>query len=128
MTIIGIGGILHDGACAILRDGELVAAVEQRKIARRRRVGELPEESIQTCLGMADAAPEQVDCVAVVRPLAAGPEAALHLKLRERFPASQIVLVEHQAAHAASAYYATDFPEATVLTLDRAGDFRCGAR
>lgn len=128
MTIVGIGGILHDAACAVLRDGELVAAVEQRKIARRRRVGELPEESIQACLRMAGVGPEQVDCVAVVRPLATGPEAGLHLKLRERFPASQIVLVEHQTAHAASAYFATEFPEATVLTLDRAGDFRCGSR
>src|SRR5207248_3537458 len=31
-------------------------------------------------------------------------------------------------AHAASAYYASTFDEATVLTLDRAGDYRCGSR
>jgi carbamoyltransferase len=128
MIIVGIGGILHDAACAVLRDGKLVAAVEQRKIARRRRPGELPEESIAACLRLAGVSADRVDCVAVVRPLAAGPEGALHLELRERFPASQVALVEHQAAHAASAYYPTDFSEATVLTLDRAGDFRCGAR
>ena len=37
-------------------------------------------------------------------------------------------MVEHHAAHAASAYYPSPFEEATVLTLDRDGDFRCGAR
>ncbi len=63
-----------------------------------------------------------------MRPFAAGPEAALHLQLRARFPHSRIVVVEHHAAHAASAYYPSPFEEATVLTLDRAGDFRCGTR
>jgi carbamoyltransferase len=38
------------------------------------------------------------------------------------------VVVEHHAAHAASAYYPSPFDEATVLTLDRDGDFRCAAR
>jgi hypothetical protein len=39
-----------------------------------------------------------------------------------------MALVDHHVAHAASAYYASGFDEATVLTLDRRGDFRCGAR
>ena len=37
-------------------------------------------------------------------------------------------MVEHHLAHAASAYYPSPFDEATVLTLDRGGDFRCGSR
>jgi len=37
-------------------------------------------------------------------------------------------LVEHHQAHAASAFFASPFEEATVLTLDHDGDFRCGTR
>jgi carbamoyltransferase len=37
-------------------------------------------------------------------------------------------MVEHHAAHAASAFYPSPFDEATVLTLDRDGDFRSAAR
>jgi carbamoyltransferase len=37
-------------------------------------------------------------------------------------------LVEHHTAHAASAFFASPFEDATVLTLDRLGDFTCGAR
>lgn len=128
MIILGIGGILNDAACAILADGDLRAAVEQSKVGKFRRRGQLPEESIAACLEIAGVEPRQVDCVAVVRPFAAGPEGPVHIGLRSRFPNSQIVLVEHQAAHAASAFYASPFEEATVLTLDRTGDFRCGAR
>ena len=66
-----------------------------------------------------------MDAVAIVRPI---PESDFHLKLRAQFPNSRIVVVEHHLAHAASAYYPSPFDEATVLTLDRGGDFRCGSR
>ena len=128
MIILGIGGILGDAASAIVKDGKLIAAVEEVKVSRQYRVGALPDASIAACLSMADAEPEDVDLVAIVRPLATRLETGLHLQLRARFPNSRIVLVDHHAAHAASAFYASPFSEATVLTLDRAGDFRCGAR
>ena len=129
MIILGIGGLLGDAACAILRDGELVAAVEESKLVRRRtHTGDgdpLPEQAIAACLQLAAAKPEQVDAVAVVRPI---PDTEFHLKLRMQFPASRIVLLEHHLAHAASAFYASPFDDATVLTLDRGSDFRCGSR
>jgi len=128
LVLIGIGGILNDGACAVLKNGVLAAAVEQRKIARYHRAGELPEEAITTCLHLAGVRRDQVNGAALVRPIGAGPQTALHLELRARFPNAQVVLVDHHTAHAASAYYASGFQEATVLTLDRAGDLRCGAR
>lgn len=126
MVILGIGGMLNDASCALLKDGVLVAAVEQSKIARRKRSGELPDESIEACLKLGGVAANQVDSVAIVRPFSWGPEGITHLELRAQFPNSQIVLVEHHTAHAASAYYASPFDEAEVLTLDRSGDFRCG--
>jgi len=129
MIILGIGGILGDAASAILKDGELIAAVEESKLVRRRThwggPDGLPDHSIATCLEMAGAKPEVVDAVAIVRPI---PESDFLLKLRAQFPQSRIVLVEHHRAHAASAYYPSPFDHATVLTLDRGGDFRCGSR
>ena len=129
MIVLGIGGILGDAASAVLKDGELVAAVEESKLVRRRTnwggAGGLPERSIATCLELAGVRPEDVDAVAIVRPI---PESDFLLKLRAQFPQSRIVLVEHHRAHAASAYYPSPFDRATVLTLDRGGDFRCGSR
>ena len=85
-------------------------------------------ESIATCLELAGVRPDQVDCVAVVRPIPAAQESSLHLNLRARFPQSRMALIDHHRAHAASAFYASPFDEATVLVLDRHGDFRCGSR
>ncbi len=128
MVILGIGGILSDAACALLKDGRLAAAVEQKKVARRVRAGELPEESIRACLQLAGTSAEKVDIVALTRPFAHGGETAPQLQLRTMFPNAQVLLVEHHAAHAASAFYLSPFEDAVVLTLDRLGDFRCGAR
>ena len=129
MIILGISGIQGDAASAILKDGEIVAAVEESKLVRRSAQwggrGEMPAHSIEMCLGLAGARPEQVDVVAVVRPI---PESDFHLKLRAHFPNSRIVMLGHHLAHAASAYYPSPFEEATVLTLDRSGDLCSGAR
>ncbi len=126
MTIVGIGGILKGAATAILVDGKLVAAVEEQKVSRDWTPGTLPHASMHACLEMAGIKPSHVDCIAISRPLTAAP--GLHVELRNRFCNARIVVVEHQEAHAASAYYASGFNDATVLTLDRSGDFRCGAR
>jgi carbamoyltransferase len=123
MIVLGIGGILGHGAAALVKDGELAAAIEQSKLVRRTTRGELPMEAIGGCLAIAGASPGDVDTVAIVRPLSPN----FHLQLRSVFPGSRVVLVEHQTAHAASAFLASPFDEASVLTLDRGGDIRCGS-
>jgi carbamoyltransferase len=129
MIILGVGGIQGDAAAAILRDGELVAAVEESKLVRRRLnwggTSGLPEHSIAMCLQLAGVKPEKVDAVAVARPV---PDSDFFAQLRAQFSNSRLSVVEHHLAHAASAYFASPFDEATVLTLDRGGDFRCGSR
>jgi len=124
MIIVGLGGLDNDPACAVLVDGVLAAAVEQVKIARRVQRGALPHEAISAALELAGAKSSDVDCVALVRPFGRG----LHMAVRSEFPNGRVVMVEHHAAHAASAFYPSPFDEATVLTLDRDGDFRSAAR
>jgi carbamoyltransferase len=128
MVILGIGGILSDAAVAIARDGVLAAAIEEEKLSRQYRPGDLPLNAIHTCLALAGVTAAEVDCVALVRPIPGGAQSGVQMPLRAMFPNSRIVLVGHHAAHAASAFYASPFSRATVLTLDRNGDFRSGAR
>jgi carbamoyltransferase len=57
VIILGIGGVLGDAAAAILKDGELAAAVEESKLVRRRMHwggrDPLPECAIAMCLELA---------------------------------------------------------------------------
>lgn len=124
MTIVGLGGLHNHPACAVLVDGTLAAAVEQVKIARRVERGALPREAIAACLQLAGVRAADVDCVALVRPFGQD----LHMAVRSEFSKAQVIMVEHHAAHAASAFYPSPFDDATVLTVDRDGDFRSAAR
>jgi carbamoyltransferase len=123
-TILGLGGLLGDAACCVIRDAQIAAAVEQAKVSRSDRPGEFPDEAFRACLQVAGITLEQIDCVAIARPFATTSESAAQLELRARFPRADILVVEHHHAHAASAYYATSFESASVLSIDRAGDFR----
>jgi len=123
MNILGIGGVLGDAAAAVIRAGEIAAAVEEAKLTRRPGPG-LPDAAIATCLSIAKLKPGDIDHVALARPLPPG--SALPSALRV-FTKAKVDTVDHHAAHAAAAFYASPFEEARVITLDREGDLRCGA-
>ncbi|MDX2267981.1 MAG: carbamoyltransferase C-terminal domain-containing protein [Bryobacter sp.] len=130
MTVVGLGGLLNDAAAALAVDGQIVAAVEQKKIARHTSPGALPVEAIQETLRLGKRKGQEIDIVALARPFAAGPDSMLTLRVRQLFPQARFLVVDHHIAHAKSAVFSsTAAPEGTtVLTLDRAGDLRCAAR
>lgn len=129
MIIVGLGGLLREAACAVLKDGAVASAVEQQKAAPRHVRGTLPLEAMRMSLELAGARAEEVETVALARPFGEGHHARhIHMELRREFPKARVVSVDHHRAHAASAYYASPFGEATVVAMDNAGDFRCGSR
>jgi carbamoyltransferase len=123
-TILGLGGLLSDPACCVIKDGRLASAVEQAKVSRHERIGSFPDEAFRLALDVAGVKPGEIECIAMARPFAVGPESVMQLELRARFPDADVVVIEHHHAHAASAYYSTRFDSASVLSIDRAGDFR----
>ena len=125
MNILGIGGVLRDSAAALIRHGAIAAAIEEHKLTRKAEPGKLPEASIAACLKIAGITRDEVDFVALARPLPPGPELPTALRT---FPKARVVSIDHHAAHAASAWLASPFQDAVVITLDRAGDLRCGAK
>jgi carbamoyltransferase len=125
MNVLGIGGVLSDAAAVLIQDGQITAAVEEAKLIRRKQPGLLPEAAIASCMEIGGVAADEIDYVALARPLPPGPELAIALR---RFLNAKIVSMDHHRAHANSAWLACPFDKATVITLDRAGDLRCGAK
>ena len=127
MIILGLGGIINDPACAVLKDGELAAAVEQKQgRAPASSRAHLPRRSHceRARARRRDTPPTSI----ASRWCARSPQDDPPGPARREFPNAQLVMVEHHAAHAASAYYPSPFEEATVLTLDRDRRFPLGAR
>ncbi len=129
--ILGISAGNHDSAAVLLEDTQLLAAVEEEKLARVRRVRGLPVRAISYCLEASRLRPDQVEYIALARPLRGGEpgglsrgEASIPRRLKEQFPASKVVVLDHHLCHAASAYFPSPFEQAGVLTLDENGDLK----
>jgi carbamoyltransferase len=77
MYILCINAYHGDAAAAIVRDGELIAAVEEERFNRRKHCAGFPTEAIKYCLKVAGVSVEEVEHVGVSR----DPSAHLHKKI-----------------------------------------------
>ena len=65
MNILGLSGLAHDSAAALLSDDGILAAMEESKLVRRRTAAGIPREAIRFCLERAGTGWNGVECVAV---------------------------------------------------------------
>jgi carbamoyltransferase len=128
MNILGIsGGVMpgnQDSSAALLADGRLVAAAEEERFTGIKYAnGLLPVNAIRFCLRHAGFHIEDIDFVASPGETYEGYKDILKRFFEYNFGfAPQIILVDHHTAHAASAYYASGFDKALILTMDFSGD------
>ena len=72
VNILGLSGLAHDSAAALLSDNGILAAIEESKLVRRRTAAGIPREAIRFCLERTGTGWNGVDCVAVAsRPVRA---------------------------------------------------------
>jgi carbamoyltransferase len=148
MKILGLNAFHGDASAAVLRDGQLVGALEEERLNRIKHWAGLPLLAAKACLEGA-----QPDHIAISRDPKAHLtdklfRAALRphqwLKLTSRATNSvriaqvgevlaaegivprecrRVHFVEHHRAHLASAFFASPFQEAAVISIDGFGDF-----
>ncbi len=156
--VLGIWGysadssaITHDSGAALIKDGKVVAVINEERLSRKKIDGSYPFKSIKKVCEIANISPEQVDLVALagLSPrrrslkmlkyiMRTRKETGVKLwnrikyalltakKIKRTVPKelskAKIVNVDHHMAHAASGYYTCPWNEATVVTLDGIGD------
>lgn len=161
LITLGLSGALgHDAAAALFVDGDLVAAVEEERLVRRKHAkGSMPREAAKFCIRSAKIKPRDIDTVSVsYAPVSIFSRARWHYARRYwyapergvdavfngnrryrrylhevkqlleelKIPWHKIrfVPVQHQLAHASSAYHMSGFKEKTaILTIDMKGEY-----
>ena len=139
MRILGINAAYHESCAALVVDGEIVLAVEEERLSRRKHgkearvdnADELPSQAIALCLehGPPDGIaysfePGKRKVGGDPYPLPAGswgtPEG------EAQFEASlqrvQAEFLSHHLCHAASAFYPSPYEQAAVLVIDGIGE------
>lgn len=155
LHILGLSGLAHDPAAALLGEKGIEAAIEESKLVRSRSISGIPRAAIRYCLERAGIAWRDVSYAAVAsRPLRVWfRQAWLRVRLTPFAPVASgyyqtkalgelgrelnndrilrsmredssfpVLGLEHHLCHAASAYYASPFDRALILTLDEQGD------
>lgn len=133
MLILGLhGGITqlqHDPSATLIADGEILAAAEEERFSRvKSALGQLPIYATAACLKQAGVGIRDVDLVVHTGMTFSDLEERIRLYLIHYFGhAPKIMMVRHQEAHLASAYYCSGFDRAMVLSADGWGDQESGA-
>jgi carbamoyltransferase len=133
MLVLGVsGGFGHDAGACLVRDGKVLAMLEEERVVRvRHATGSLPIHSTLFCLHRAGATPGDLNAVAISWNPALDPSAAELSTFVSRFMDHEIwkphrrpelVFIDHHRAHAASAFFASGFEEAALLVVDGNGE------
>ncbi|ESP63094.1 Nodulation protein nolO [Smithella sp. ME-1] len=152
MNILGISAFYHDSAACLVRDGEIIAAAQEERFTRKKHDFSFPDNAINYCLDAGQINSKVLDYVAFYdKPfikferiletyLAFAPSGirsfimAIPLWIKQKvwmkeFIKKQlnyegkIIFPEHHESHAASAFFASPFPEAAFLTIDGVGEW-----
>ncbi|MEK6967140.1 MAG: carbamoyltransferase C-terminal domain-containing protein [Nanoarchaeota archaeon] len=143
MIILGVNGWYdrgHDASACIIKDGVLIAAVEEERFLRQKHSYDtMPHSSIAWCLDHCGINVDGIDAVAVgwdIPLLYAGHQRKLPFRNEEgyldillprkyfgiRHRNIPVYFVNHHRAHAASAFYLSGFEESLVLVIDGQGE------
>jgi carbamoyltransferase len=153
MYNLGISCYYHDSAAALLKDGHVIAAVEEERFSRKKFDDDFPHKSIQWCLEEVGITPDQIDSVAFYdKPIlkferlldnyiAVAPRGLysfldvipkwIHKRLWIKNDIKkalkgfkgEIIFPEHHLSHAVHAFYTSPFEESAILTIDGVGEW-----
>ena len=151
MYNLGISCYYHNSAAALLKDGHVIAAVEEERFSRKKFDDGYPKMAIDWCLNECAISPKQIDSVAFYdKPIlkferlldnyiAVAPRGMysfldtipkwLHKRLWIKNEIKNhlkdfkgnIIFPEHHMSHAAYAFYTSEFDESAILTIDGVG-------
>ena len=154
--ILGLNAYHGDASACILKEGVLVAAVEEERFLRVKHWAGFPKHSIEYCLKEAGCSLEEVGLIAInTQPRAnflkkvmhvlkhrvsvslirdrlknANARKSLRESLSDSFPnqkfGGEIRNIEHHLAHLSSAFHVSPYEKATVVSVDGFGDFSSG--
>jgi carbamoyltransferase len=153
MYTLGLSCYYHDSAAALLKDGHVIAAVEEERFSRKKFDDDFPKMAIDWCLSEAKISPSEIHSIAFYdKPilkferlldnyLAVSPRGLfsfldtipkwLHKRLwiKNNIKKSlngfkgEIIFPEHHMSHAAHAFYTSPFEESAILTIDGVGEW-----
>lgn len=152
MKILGVSCFFHDSAACLIVDGQIIAAVAEERLSRRKHDNRFPINAIEYCLQAGGLAANELDLITFYEKPFWKFNRLLHQHL-QHFPLSlstflesgaawmnqklnirqlikdqlnyrgKVNFIPHHLSHAASCYYTSPFSSAVIVTLDGVGEW-----
>ena len=152
MIILGISCYYHDSAACILKDGKIIAAVEEERFSRIKFDDAFPKLAIDYCMSEAGITTKDIDCIAFYDKsilkferlldnyIGVAPRGLksfldiipkwLHKRLwikdeikKHLNYSGKIIFPDHHLSHAAYSFFTSPFHEAALLMVDGVGEW-----
>ncbi len=137
--------LLHDAAAVLVKDGHVIAGIEEERLNRIKHTNKIWHSAVQFCLEQTNTTFDDIDQIAIYVSEEFLDESLKQLRLiksemadvedgramyqylfqREfgiELPREKFTFVNHHLAHAATAYYMSGYKQSLVLTIDGSGD------
>jgi carbamoyltransferase len=151
-AILGISAYYHDAAAALVVDGKVIAAAQEERFSLVKNDAALPRRAALACLEIGGLTPDDLDAVVFYEnpfakvervlvsalrtfphglrqfPRAIGAQVGSKLWVKDDLaamlgvPRARVTHGDHHESHAASAFFASPFEHAAVLTVDGVGE------
>ena len=153
MYILGLSFFYHDSAAVLMKDGEIVFAAQEERYTRKKHDEDIPKNAVEAALKYAGITMEDVSAVGFYeKPLLKFFDRILqtyfrvwprglfsyhhamqewmvrklwiphHIKKELKYN-GEVFFVPHHEAHAASSFFCSGFPDATIVTVDGVGEW-----
>ena len=63
MRVLGISAFYHDGAAALIEDGQILSAAQEERFTRKKHDARFPSLAIEFCLGQSGLSLSEVDYI-----------------------------------------------------------------
>src|SRR3989339_228084 len=151
--ILGLSFFYHDSAAVLLKDGEIVFAAQEERYTREKHDEDIPLHAVRAALAFASITIDDVSAVGFYeKPLLKFFDRILstyfkvwprglfsyhhamqewmtrklwipqHIRKELKYK-GEIFFIPHHEAHAASSFFCSGFPDATIVTVDGVGEW-----
>ena len=149
--ILGVNAFHADSSACIIRNGEILFAIEEERINRIKHWSGFPTKSIEACLNFADISMDEIDFITfntdpqfnlkkkifyvlknfieneIFKYLKKKNKNNLFVNLKKNYEfeklEKKIIFVEHHISHISSAYFPSNYDKSDIVSIDGFGDF-----
>lgn len=152
MYILGISAYYHDSSATLLKDGKIIAALDEERLTRKKHDSGFPINAIFECLKIGGISIKDIDYIAYYekpilklervmsqyveffpknfRAFTSSMQDWINKKLRVQKEIRKklkykkdIFYINHHLSHAASSFFTSDFKESAIAVIDGVGEW-----